>query len=274
LSYRSIDDEPPPENPNGGYVRHLRDQLRWELNQLSVPDAILWMDRYKIQPGDIWSEVLREELNKADLFIALLSRNYIKSNWCEIELSTMAARVAKFEKEVQHRRIFRADKHRVPDESIHAVLRGAQAVRFFEEDNEMNREEEFFYRGQVRRGNKYYDAVRKLAEAIYQRLAELGVEMEPKSTPLTFAMPMSKGRAVFVAKPARNMSLEYQTLTAELVRSGYRVLPDPAADLPEIAEEAQTAVVTGLAEAQLSIHLLGERTGARPDGLDADIVPF
>ena len=274
LSYRSIDDEPPPENPNGGYVRHLREQLRWELSQLGVPDAILWMDRYKIQPGDIWSEVLRDELNKADLFIALLSRNYIKSDWCETELMTMAARVSSFEKEARHRRIFRVDKHYVPDESIHDVLRGAQAVRFFEHDKEDDREEEFFHRGQVRVGNKYYEAVRQLAEAIHHRLEELGVEMGPQSKPLTYAAPMSKGRVIYVAKPARDMSLEYQALTAELVRSGYHILPDPAEDLPDAAEEAQAAIVSGLAAAELSVHLLGERTGIRPDGLDSDIVPF
>jgi hypothetical protein len=274
LSYRSIDDEPPPENPDGGYVRHLREQLRWELNQLGVPDAILWVDRYKIEPGDIWSEVLREELNKADLFIALLSRNYIKSEWCATELSTMAARVATFEKEAQHRRIFRADKHRVPDESIHVVLRGAQAVRFFEDDRETDREEEFFYRGHVRGGNKYYDAVRKLAEAIHKRLEELGVAMGPQSQPPAFPLAESNGRTVFVAKPARDMSAEYETLASELTRSGYRVLPDPAADLPDIGEEVQTTILAGLADAELSIHLLGERTGIRPDGLDSDIVPF
>jgi hypothetical protein len=274
LSYRSIDDEPPPEDPNGGYVRHLRQQLRWELSQLGVPDAILWMDRYKIQPGDIWSEVLRDELNKADLFIAVLSRNYINSDWCETELMTMAARVATFEKEARHRRIFRVDKHLVPDESIHEVLRGAQAVRFFEHDKEDDREEEYFHRGQVRSGNKYYEAVRQLAEAIHLRLEELGVEMGPQSKPLTYAAPMSKGRVIFVAKPARDMILEYRTLTAELVRSGYHILPDPTADLPETAEEVQAAIVKGLAEAELSVHLLGERAGLRPDGLTADIVPF
>ena len=58
------------------------------------------------------------------------------------------------------------------------------------------------------------------------------------------------------------------------MRSGYHILPDPAADLPETAEEAQAAIVKGLAEAELSVHLLGERAGHRPDGLEADIVPF
>ena len=274
LSYRSIDDEPPPENPDGGYVTQLRKQLRWELNQLGVPDATVWMDRCKIQPGDIWSEVLKEELKRADLFIALSSRNYINSEWCEREISTMAARVASFEKEARRQRIFRVDKHRVPDERLHEALRNAQAVRFFEHDKEMNWDEEFFYRGQVRGGSKYYDAIRMLAEAIHRRLEELGVEMGPQAKPLAIPPPAHNGRTVFVAKPARDMNAAYETLTAELTRSGYRVLPDPTAELPETAEEAQSAIVSGLAEAELSIHFLGERTGVRPDGLNADIVPF
>lgn len=257
-----------------GYVTHLRKQLRWELNQLGVPDATVWMDRCKIQPGDVWSEVLNEELQKADLFIALLSRNYINSDWCEREISTMAARVATFEREARHQRIFRVDKDRVPDERLHEALRNVQAIRFFELDKEMNREEEFSYRGQVRGGNKYYDAIRMLAEAIHRRLDELGVEMGPQSKPLTIPPPALNGRAVFVVKPARDMNAPYDALTSELTRRGYCVLPDPATELPETAEDAQSAIVSGLAEAELSIHLLGERTGVRPDGLNTDIVPF
>ena len=276
ISYRHIDDDPPPENPNGGYVTHLRSQLRWELNRLGVPDAVLWRDRYKLQVGDVWSDVLREELQKADLFIALLSRNYIHGDWCTTELTTMAEHVAKLEKNAQQRRIFRVDKHLVPDEKIHQILRNVQAVRFFEHDKELNREEEFYYRGEVPEGmkRKYFGAIRELAEAIHQRLEELGVEMAPTAAPVSFAKPQSNGRTIFVAKPAKDMVSEYQALTAELTRSGYRVVPDPAADLPETGEEAQAVISSGLAESELSIHLLGERTGIRPDGLDADIVPY
>jgi hypothetical protein len=39
-----------------------------------VPNAILWRDRGKISPADAFSVIIREELQKADLFIAILSR--------------------------------------------------------------------------------------------------------------------------------------------------------------------------------------------------------
>ena len=75
LSYRRLDDEPPPELPGGaGVVRYFWRQLRWELDRLGVPNAILWRDRGKISPADAFSVIIREELQKADLFIAFLSR--------------------------------------------------------------------------------------------------------------------------------------------------------------------------------------------------------
>ena len=82
------------------------------------------MDRYKIYHGDTWNDKLLSALNKADLFLALLSRNYVRSDWCEKELSTMAARIATFAEDLREGRIFRADTNRVPDEEINEVLRG------------------------------------------------------------------------------------------------------------------------------------------------------
>ena len=64
-----------------GFVSYLLRQLRWELKQLGVPRAILWQDRAKIDPGDYWSETIRKALNSAELFVAILSKNYITSAW-------------------------------------------------------------------------------------------------------------------------------------------------------------------------------------------------
>jgi hypothetical protein len=83
VSYRRLDDEPPPDSPDkrAGFVSYLLRQLRWELKQLGVPRAILWQDRAKIDPGDYWSETIRKALNSAELFVAILSKNYITSAW-------------------------------------------------------------------------------------------------------------------------------------------------------------------------------------------------
>src|SRR5262249_40035786 len=50
--------------------------------------------------------------------------------------------------------------------------------------------------------------------------------------------------------------------------------PDPDNDLGNVVEKVRPVVVKALAEAEGSIHLLGQGTGARPDGLDMDLVPM
>jgi hypothetical protein len=274
LSYRSVDDEPPPENPKGRYVEYLWRQLRWELNRLGVPKATLWRDRCEIEPGDNWSDVIRQELHRSDLFVALLSRNYIESDWCNEEINTMASRVAMFDDNLRDRRIFRVDKNRVLEERIPAPLQGIQAVRFYDEDKEYKREVEYFYRGKIEMEDKYFDAVRALAEGIYRRLDELGVPMKPALKPAKILPIKSNGRIVFVAKPARDMVCNYNVLTTELIKSGYQVVPDVDKEFPDVGEDARALILHSLAQAELSIHLLGERTGVRPDGLESDIVPF
>ena len=86
ISYRRLDDDPPPDMPEaGGFVRYLHQQVRWELSQLGVPDAILWRDRNMIAPNDDWPEKILDELHRADLFLAIVSRNYVNSGWCKRE---------------------------------------------------------------------------------------------------------------------------------------------------------------------------------------------
>jgi TIR domain len=275
VSYRSLDDEPPPESSKDyGFVRYLSKQVRWELRQLGVPSALLWRDRGEIEPGDNWSEAIRLALSSADLFLAVLSRNYIQSTWCINELSTMASRIDALDAQTRQRRIFRVDKHSVPDNQIPEPLRAIQSVRFYAEDDETHRDDEYFWRGKVRREKEYMDAVHELAQAICERLRQLGISLQPQPVPLADAIGPSNGRTVFVAKPAGDVVEQYRTLVHELRRTGYRVTPDPDKDLPKDGDAVRGAIAAALAEAEASIHLLGERTGGRSDGLDVDLVPL
>ena len=84
----------------------------------------------------------------------------------------MAGRVAMLD-ETGERRIFRVDKHPVPDDEIPEPLRKIQAVRFYRGDDETGSIEEYYWRGKVRLSREYKDAVHKLAVGIATRLNEL-----------------------------------------------------------------------------------------------------
>jgi hypothetical protein len=68
------------------------------------------------------------------------------------------------------------------------------------------------------------------------------------------------------------MEAEYDTLVCELQRRGVAVVPDPDANLPDDGFKAGEVVRRALAAAEWSIHLVGERVGLTPNGLDVGIV--
>jgi hypothetical protein len=277
ISYRRLDNVPPPDGRNRhGFVNYLLRQIRSRLQENGVPDAVIWQDRSQIEPGDIWSEAILDALNRAELFIAILSKNYIRSTWCTRELDTMKERVAMLGAPAGERRIFRVDKHKVPEDQVPETLRRIQSVQFYREDNDAKCVDEFFWGGKVRLSKEFDKALLQLTSIIGKRLEELGIRFEPKGLPARHVdnIRPSNGHIVFVAKPALDMVEYYRTLVEELWGAGFHVTPDPDKDLTNRAEEVRSAVVKALAEAEASIHLLGARTGGRPDGLDMDLVPM
>jgi hypothetical protein len=280
VSYRRLDDLPPPgKSKDRGFVCYLLRQLRYDLSQMGVPDAVLWQDRAKIGPGDDFTEAIREALNRAELFVAVLSKNYVTSSWCEEELSTMASRVARLDAQNRKRRIFRVDKHSVPENLVPKQLQTIDAVRFYCEENDSDGISEYYWRGKVRRTREYEEAVYELAQAICKRLDEIGIPREPRVQP---PLPQlndcdvrpDKRPVIFVAKPASDMVESYRTLASELQGTGYRVTPNSDKELGKLGEEVRSAVVTALAESEASVHLLGDKTGGRPQGLEMDLVPM
>ena len=182
-----------------------------------------------------------------------------------------------FEPPAGQGRIFRVDKHKVSDDEIPEPLLGIEAVQFYREDQYADRIDLLFWRGKVTFIEEYEAAVKRLAEGIYKRLKELGFQFHPKdkSTPEGPHKGPSNGRTVFVATPAGDMLPSYRSLVRELEGAGYRVTPEPGKDLGTLlGNEVQSLVVEALSGAEASIHLLGKRTGWRPDGLDIDIVPM
>jgi MinD-like ATPase involved in chromosome partitioning or flagellar assembly len=280
VSYRRLDDEPPPDgpyvdDPKHGFVNYLLRQIRYDLIQMGVTNPILWQDRSKIAPADDFNEDTKNALKTSDLFLVILSQNYLTSQWCKREFSEIVSR-AEMLGTPAGASIFRVDKQPISDDEIPEPLRSIQAVRFYREDPYADRVDDYFWRGRVRYADEYERAVKRLAEGIYKRLKELGFQFQQKDEskrPELHKSP-SNGRVVFVAKPAGDMGPSYQSLVAKLRGAGYRVTPDPDKDLGKLGEEVQSIVAAALSEAEASIHLLGTRTGGRPDGLYMDLVPM
>jgi TIR domain len=269
------DDMPPPDGlKDSGFVSRLQGRVQWALLDWGMRNASVWIDRVQIHAGYDFSEEIQETLKKAELFVAVLSQNYIQREWTIKELEMMAARIQILGK--MPPRIFRVDKNEVEKDQIPEALRTIQAVRFYSKEVGAQYPDEFFRFGRVRRHDEYEDAVYQLTQAIRERLRELGVELAPAppSTPVLETYP-DNGHVVFVAKPAGDMVEEYRTLVRELRGRGYRVLPNPDKDFGTTdGAEIKAAVETALAEAEAAVHVLGERRGFRPEEAGLELVPL
>jgi len=277
ISYRRLDNVPPEgSRSRHGFVDFLLRQVRSRLKEDGVPDAILWLDRSQIEPGDVFSDKIMNALKRAELFVAILSKNYIRSTWCAKELGTMRERVDMLGVPAGARRIFRVDKHKVPDDLVPEMLQGIHTVQFYREAPDAKCADEFFWGGKVRLSKEFDEALLELTKAIGNRLEELlETRFDRQGTPEPQAdVRPSNGHVVFVAKPASDMVEYYRILVEELLSAGFRVTPDPDIDLSDRGKEVRSAVLSALGEAEASIHLLGTRTGERPRGLNMDIVPM
>lgn len=271
ISYRRLDDMPPPEQPKAkGFVGYLFEQLKFELMTLGLPEEVLWLDRGKIEVADKFTQVIADQLARSDILLAILSRNYVQSGWCREEVEAFAERLQTLDVQTRRRRIFRIDKHDVPDSDLPPAVRDLQAVKFYEK-NEKGIEQEYYWRGKVRSRKLYLVAIRELGESIFRRLQELGVgRLTVTERPQLKAL--ANGRTVYAAKPGSDLRDAYETLVRELRGRGYHVAPDPETELPAYGESATQGIRTALSQAEASIHLIGERPGFQPEGSSVGIV--
>jgi hypothetical protein len=210
ISYRRLDNQRPGgTRGRDGFVNYLVRQIcaRLEEDGVVPEEVVVWQDRSKIEPGDIFSEAIFDALSRADLFVAIVSRNYVKGAWCLAELTAMEERLKLLDKPAGEHRIFRVDKHKVPEDQIPAALRKVQAVQFYREDRDAKCTDEFFWGGKVRSSKEYDKALLELTTAIGKRLQEvLEIPSDPKAlepqTDMDDAIVSSNGPVVFVAKPA------------------------------------------------------------------------
>jgi hypothetical protein len=272
ISYAREDDEPPPHVPEAkGFVTHLHDQLRYELTQIGGDRPVLWRDTKRIERGDRFEHHLDDALTKASLLLVILSRNWVRREWCRRELEEFVKRFRREDERSLCQRIVVVGKNAVPVDEQPTWLQGQEGYNFFWVDPENEHELDFFVHGRIQ-DQRYLERSRELARYLWTR-AQKTPPPEPEPPATLVAGAGSSGRAVYLAKPAGDMMEAYSTLVRELQGRGYRVVPEPAADLPTCGAAAVALIDQQLAEAEISVHLLGKQRGFAPEG-ERPIVPL
>ncbi len=264
----------PPDEPSAkGFITYLYEQLQFELKNLGQPRPTLWVDK-KIKQSDQFEPLLNQNLAASSHLLVIFSRNWMDREWCRKELEIFAEKCRISAEENIRDRIIVVALHEFPREKYPALLQGQDGFHFFSFSPESERaagmEEPFFARGKIVNPD-YKDLVKKLAQDLWIKTA--GEVVDPpaaddeENTPP--AAPDS-ARTVFLAKPAGDMEQAYLRLVEELQGRNISVAPSPKERIPADST-AMAYVVAELAKAEVSIHLLGEKSGYTPEDTDDPI---
>ncbi len=302
ISYSHLDDR--PFGPRDQcWVQNFERALVETLGQRVGRGRVeLWRDKRRMDEATRFDDEIRRQLHDADLLITVLSRNYLDSDYCRDELQLFGthwltagglkvgsrSRIVK----VYRTAVDRSDLRRFAENPGPQVAQAAPAwpqlpqlaseidategFRLFCVDGDTERDALLHPDG----ASLVWQKADDLARTIKGIVDESAASATP--APAAAAAPRL---AVYLARTASDMAPLRDALKHELEDRQYEVLPQ--GELPEEAGAYAEAVRADLARSRLSIHLLGRRYGAIPEGsqasgvalqaqlaLDAGHVPF
>jgi hypothetical protein len=255
ISYARDDDLAPPDSPDRkGFVTFLDESVRYGFRDLGPERPTIWRDTKRIADGDQFTPEIEEALKNASFLLVVLSPNWMASKWCRRELDTFAKYHGP---DGLRERIIVVSKRYVDPDRRPSLLQGQSGFAFYVRNadaGEIVTDLEFFDRGKDR-DNRYWDKLNELVAFLLRR--------KPSPPPQPPYQPT--GRIIYVAKPASDMRAGYDRIVSELVGKGHTVVPAPSEDIS--LGSAVAVIDDALSNAEISVHVLGEKAGEAPEDL-------
>jgi hypothetical protein len=269
MSYAHDDDlilSPDPDEP--GFVSFLDQQLRLKLRDLGARQANVWRDRRRIGQADQFADIIDEGLERAELFVVVMSPNWMQRPYCRKEFETFLSLRKAAGVTNPATRMLVVGKGYVDRSARPPELQGQEGFLFYSRDDENNVSAitPFFNRGKC--SDRFYTKLDDLAGGLQKRVAQiLSGAPAPQALQPSTPIVAPNGRTVFLAKPASDMKAAYVRLVTELQGKGFNVAPDPSADMPS-DKSAEAFLTDALSGAEVFVHLVGDSEGFAPEGLD------
>jgi len=257
ISFSSEDNHPRIAGDRG-WVTSFCKFLTTLLTQIMKEEPVIKMIYESEQKPDM--------IESAAIFIAILSNSF-KNDPALIE------GVALFgEKALQANnlnlagksRMFKVLKHPVEVDSVLPKFEEILTYDLFQIDPMTGEAQEYtrYFGSEAERS--YWLKLVDMSYDIYQILEKLG------STKKVVKDTTPKERTVYLASTGVDILIQRDIIKRELLRHGYRVLPEQS--LPKEAKLLEAMVKSDLEKCRLSIHLIGEDYGYKPKGSELSIV--
>lgn len=254
ISYSHVDNLTAEGGP--GWVERFHKYLQLGLDRRlgRMGSAVIWRDQ-RLEPIQEFDQTIFEALESSAVFLALVSNGYLASDYCLEEARRFHRRAREDEwglKIGDRRRMAIALLDNTPHQSWPEEFHGTSGAPF----HDAERPDDLGDPTAPGDQEPFKGQVKTLRDSLWKLLLSFGEASAPEPRPAPAAGP-----AVFVADVVDSQRAARERLVGELERKEIRVLD--AVPPPWEAAEHRTAVEGRLADAILSVHLLGP-VGGRP----------
>ena len=267
ISYAHIDNLPLAEGLKG-WVEAFHERLSTRLAQLLGEPVKIWRD-LKLEGNDVFADTLIGRISDSAILVSVLSPRYVKSEWCLRELNEFCKQAtARGGLRIGEKlRVFKVVKTHIPFKEHPEQVQGTLGYEFYEYDQARERAREFNSEVAPARDIRYWEKLDDLAYDIKQM-----VEYIRHST-LSFIQNVGgepSGKTIYLAETSSDLKEERDRIKRDLQQHGHIVLPDK--ELPLVGQDFRAMVAESLERSNLSIHLIGERYGIRPEDEELSVV--
>jgi hypothetical protein len=273
ISYAHLDNEPLTDQQQG-WITRFHAALSTLLSMRMGRRAEIWRDS-KLRGNDVFADEIVQQFPKTALLVSVLTPRYVESEWCTREVNEFVKTAAASGGLVvdNKARIFKVIKSPVDsEERLPQVMKDALGYPFYIfDDEETPLELDPAYGGDL--AQKYNLKLAKLAWDVAQLIKKIeaaapapaiqtpGLQTAAAAAP---AVEPNSKPVVYLAETSYDRREARESLESDLRVQGYTVLPDHP--LSDVETDYVAAVNALLARSKLSIHLVGSRYGAVPDG--------
>ena len=242
-----------------GWVTNFRRFLTTLLSQIS-----------KVEPKilTISETSLPEKVeNKAAVYVAILSDQFFKSSRLVDDLKTFCEQ-AQSDGNLELNgisRLFKVAKQPIDIDEFLPEYEQLIPYDFFDVDPLTGEAKEFdrFFGSNAERNfwMKLVDMAYDISQFIYDLTEKEEAQVREE---------IEKTKTVYLASTGVDMIIQRDVIKRELIRHGYKILPDHS--LPKEVAGLEEMVKRDLRKCRLSIHLVGEDYGYKPKGTDLSVV--
>ena len=260
ISYANVDNEPDP-GVERGWISTLLEGLENRLKQQTEcrEKCEVWFDK-RLGGNEPLTDSIFGSLEKTAVLVVVLSRAYLKSDWCKRErakfLDMIKSRTGK------GRRVFLVELDKVEIRDRPDGFRDCKGYQFWTLDRERNRPRRLGVPQPSLEDRDYWSRVDDLGYELAAELDRVRRESDLAGQQQAAATVRDTRTSVFLAEPEQDVVTERNAVKRTLDQAGFRILPDDnQKPYPRAATQWEAAVKEDLKKCDLFVQLLSERDG-------------